>query len=261
MPGYREPAPGYGTPRVPGYLAPPSADQPPSWQLVLSPGAKRLVGLILVLGLLTAVGEGVSVGARINSIRHRDMEINQLNVAIARHNSAVATEQQEADQAQNAITRVTAAYEKLGSELKSMDNEGRSCTTKSCALSVILTMADDTGAFGRTVTAVPFPAVAAADSKRLIAAAVATDQALIDVSRAVSSTDLTNRFTQAENAGNRVDKDYSALMESLNQQAAALKQQAATLDQQAAALDLRGGALNVPVKVQYADAPSSPSLT
>jgi hypothetical protein len=66
MPGYG--AQSYGDPRyaAPGYQpAWPSAPVPPvpgrqdpSWRLVLSPGARRLLGLVLVLGLLTLAGEG-----------------------------------------------------------------------------------------------------------------------------------------------------------------------------------------------------------
>src|SRR6185437_14091974 len=74
-----------------------------SWQLALSSGAKRLVGLMLVLGLLIAAGVGAWTGATINAARQRDREISQLktdvarfNAVVARHNAAVIREQQAA---------------------------------------------------------------------------------------------------------------------------------------------------------------------
>ena len=74
-----------------------------SWRLALSPGARRLVGLILVLGVLTAAGEGAWAGATISAARQRDREISQLNLAVARlnpvvarHNAAVISEQRAA---------------------------------------------------------------------------------------------------------------------------------------------------------------------
>jgi hypothetical protein len=73
-----------------------------------SSGAKRLVGLILALGLLTVAGEGAWVGATINAARQRDREISQLhtavaqlNAVVARHNAVVAREQQAASQVAN----------------------------------------------------------------------------------------------------------------------------------------------------------------
>jgi hypothetical protein len=83
---------GYGTPWLPGHPAPAAGapEQAASWQLALSSGAKRLVGLILVLGLLTAAGEGAWVGATIDAARQRDREISQLNAAVPRFNAVVA---------------------------------------------------------------------------------------------------------------------------------------------------------------------------
>ncbi|HEX6453503.1 MAG TPA: DUF4389 domain-containing protein [Trebonia sp.] len=260
-PAYWEPAPGYGTPRAPGYAAPSTVGESESWQLVLSPGAKRLVGLILALGLLTVVGGGISAGVVINSIRQRDMEINQLNAAIAQHNSAVDQEQMDAAQVKSAVTTVTAAHEKLDSQLNTVVSETNSCTTVSCFNTAAVSTANVTGAFGRRVRAVPFPAAAASAAKKLAAEATANKQAWMDMSRAVSFTDYEDRATHAEKVGKRFDSDYSALLKSLDQRTAALNQQAATLDEQGAALARRGAALNVPVKVLTTQAPSSPSLT
>ncbi|HEX6524338.1 MAG TPA: DUF4389 domain-containing protein [Streptosporangiaceae bacterium] len=262
-PGYREPVPGYETPMAPGYPAPSIVGAPASWQLVLSPGAKRLVGLTLALGLLTVVGGGISAGAEINSIRQRDMEINQLNAAIAQHNSAVDQEQLDAAQVKSAVTTMTAAHEKLDSQLNTVVNGTNSCTTVSCFDTAAVGAANVTGTFGRSVAVVPFPAAMASAAKKLAAEAIANKQAWMDMSRAASFTDYEDRATRAEKVGKRFDSDYSALLKSLNQQTAALNQQAATLDEQGAALVRRGAALNVPVKVLTTQAPSSssPSVT
>jgi uncharacterized protein DUF4389 len=260
-PIYREPAAGYGTPQAPGYPAPSTVGESASWQLVLSPGAKRLLGLILALGLLTVVGGGISAGVVINSIRQRDMEINQLNAAIAQHNSAVDQEQLDAAQVKSAVTTVTAAHEKLDSQLNTVVNGTNSCTTVSCFDTAAVSAANVTGAFGRSVRAVPFPAAAASAAKKLLAEATANKRAWMDMSRAVSFTDYEDRATHAEKVGKRFDSDYSALLKSLNQRTAALNRQAATLDEQGAALVRRGAALNVPVKVLTTQAPSSPSVT
>jgi Domain of unknown function (DUF4389) len=260
-PAYWEPAPGYGTPRAPGYAAPSTAGESVSWQFVLSPGARRLVGLILALGLLTVVGGGISAGVVINSIRQRDMEINQLNAAIARHNSAVDQEQLDAAQVKSAATTVTAAHEKLDSQLNTVINGTNSCTTVSCFDTAAVRAANVTGAFGRSVRAVPFPAAAASAAKKLAAEATANKQAWMDMSRAVSFTGYQDSATRAEKVGKRFDSDYSALLKSLDRRTAALNQQAATLDEQGAALVRRGAALNVPVKVLTTQAPSSPSMT
>jgi hypothetical protein len=260
-PGYRVPAPGYEPPRAPGYPASSTAGEPASWQLVLSPGAKRLVGLILALGLLTVVGGGIAAGVEINSIRQRDMEINQLNAAITQHNSAVDQEQLDAAQVKSAVTTVTAAHEKLDSQLNTVVDETNSCTTVSCFDTAAVSAANVTGAFGRRVRAVPFPAAVASAAKKLAAEATANKQAWMDMSRAASFTDYEDRATRAEKVGKRFDSDYSALLKSLNQRTAALNQQAATLDEQGAALVRRGAALNVPVKVLTTQASSSPSVT
>ena len=260
-PGYREPVLSYGTPWAPGYPAPSTLDESASWQLILSPGAKRLVGLILALGLLTVVGGGIAGGVAINSIRQRDMEINQLNAAIAQHNSAVDQEQLDAAQVKSAVTTVTAAHEKLDSQLNTVVNGTNSCTTVSCFDTAAVSAANITGAFGRGVRAVPFPAAVASAAKKLVAEATANKRAWMDMSRAVSFTDYEDRATRAEKVGKRFDSDYSAVLNSLDQRTAALNQQAATLDEQGAALVRRGAALNVPVKVLTTQAPSSPSVT
>lgn len=251
---------GHGT----GYSGDPAlsaVDESASWQLVLSPGARRLVGLILALGLLTVAGGGISAGVVLNSIRQRDMEISQLNAAIARHNSAVGQEQLDAAQVKSAVTTVTAAHEKLDSQLNTVVDGTNSCTTVSCFDTAAVSAAKITGAFGRGVRAVPFPAAAASAAKKLVAETTADKRTWMDMSRAVSFTDYEDRATRAEKAGQRFDSDYSALLKSLNQRTTALNQQAAALDEQASALVRRGAALNVPVRVLTTQAPSSPSVT
>ena len=259
QPAYGEQAPGYGPPRAPRHRAWPARDseRPAGWQLILAPGAKRLVGLILVLGLLTVVGAGVSAGAAINSAIQRDREINQLNAAIAAHNNAVASAQQDTAQVGAATTRLKAAHAKLGSALN--DDGTSACATITCFDASNVADAHATAAFGRAVRAISLPAGATAAANKLVTTVTADEAAWMYMSRAVSFTDGVNRATRAESAGKQVDQSYSALVTLLTQEATELKRKAAALDQDAATLYRRAAALNVPVTVFTSRAPSSPS--
>lgn len=69
-PGYGSPGYGYGAPggygpppggyAQPGYGPPPAADDPLGWRLFLTPAAKRLMTLFIVLGVLGYVGQVVA---------------------------------------------------------------------------------------------------------------------------------------------------------------------------------------------------------
>jgi hypothetical protein len=257
---------------VPGYGAPAAgaARPEPSWQLVLTPGAKRLVGLILVLGLLAAFGAGFATGTLINNAVTRNREINQLKVEITQHNAAVARydtaaarQQQAANQVSNAVEQVSAANQTLDAALNSPAANSADCSTVNCFNVTALPVANAFAAFGRTLRATSIPPGAAAIAQRLITDTAANEQDWKEITMATSFTSIENIATAAETVGGHFDNDYPALVKALSQEATTLDNeattldgQAATLNQGAAALNRQAAALNVAVSVQTADAPS-----
>jgi hypothetical protein len=279
-PGYGAPAagfgapayapPGYGTP-APGQWAQPGGAPGPevNWRLVLSPGAKRLVSLFLVLGLLGAAGEGALIGTAINAAVQRDREINQLNADITRHNSAVdqyngavAREQQASDLVDNAIAALSDAHGTLTSTVNGPAANAANCATLACFNQAAVPIANGFATFGRTLKATPVPSSSAAVEKKLINDTAGNEQDWREITGAGSFTSIENIAADAESVGGRFDDDYSALITSLNKQSAALDAQATTLNNEAAtlnqgttALERRAAALGVQVTVQTANEP------
>jgi hypothetical protein len=270
-PSYGTPSygtPSYGTPWQSGPPAPEAAasGQAASWPLVLSPGAKRLVGLILVLGLLTAAGAGAGVVAKINAVRQRDREISQLNTAVARfnagvarHNAAVTREQEAVPPVTQATTVLTNANDTFNDVLNSPSADSSNCLSVSCFNMTSLVIADAAAAFGRILRATAIPAGSAAIAKRLTVDNTAYEQNWREQATADSLTSLENLSTAGETVGTHWDTDYAALMTSLNNEGAALGNEAvtlnnaaATLNQEGAALSRRAAALNVTVSVRAA---------
>lgn len=247
-------------PALPAYMAPAAVapGQDTSWQLVLTPRARRFVGLILVLGLLTVAGEGAAVGTAINSAVQRDHEINQLNIKIARHNAAVgrldtsiAREQQASGQASNALTQVSDAHDSVLSAVNSPAADSSNCSTVSCFNTTAVPVANAFAAFQGALHATPIPAGSTAAAKRLSSDTAENEQDWTEISQATSFTSIENIATAAETVGSNFDNDYTALVQSLGQvestlqnQAAALDSQAATLNSQAAELNQQAAALN-----------------
>ena len=275
-PGYGPPAAdyglsGYGTPWLPGYPAPEAdaSGQAASWPLALSSGAKRLVGLLLVLGLLTAAGEGAWVGTTINAVRERAREITQLNTAVAqfnsvvaRHNAAVAQEQQAATKLGNEADTLSSAQAALSTALNSPSADSSNCLTVNCFSVTSVPDVNAFAAFGRTLRATPVPPGSAAIAKRLLADTEGSEQDYKEITQATSFTSIEDSATAAETVGGRFDNDYSALMTSLDNEtttlsneAATLNNAATTLNRQAAALNRRAAALNVMVGARAANGP------
>jgi hypothetical protein len=270
-------AQGYGAPcyRQPGYgaLGRPmpeagTSGQAASWQLALSPGAKRLVGLILALGVLTVAGGGGAwVNARIDAARLRAAEISQLrtavaqyNAVVARHNAAVAREQQAATQVQHEIDALANASHALFTVLDGPSSDSSNCTTVSCFNVTDVPDMNAFAAFGSTLRATPVPPGSAAIAKRLMADTVGSEQNYREGTEATSFDSLVNLSTAGEKIGGDFDNDYAALTKSLENAGAALADQAGTLnnaqttlDRQAAALNRRAAALNVTVSVRAAN--------
>jgi hypothetical protein len=228
------------------------------------------VGLILVLGLLTAAGEGAWAGATISAARQRDREISQLNAAVsrfnaavARHNAAVAREQQAASQVENDTEVLGGAHDTLVNALNSPSADSSNCSTVNCFNVTSVPDVDAFAAFGRTLRATPVPPGSAAIAKRLVAETAGSEQDYKEIAQAASFTSIENIATAAEKVGGQFDNDYSALMTSLgneattlSNEAATLNNAAATLDHEAAALERRAAALNVTVSVRVANGAS-----
>jgi len=94
------PAAGYGTQPVPAYGAPPTVSTAgwsvpggPPWPLVISQGAKRLVGLFLALGVIIAVAYfaiiAVAIGSTNNDTANRTAALNQSTVAFSKLSTAM----------------------------------------------------------------------------------------------------------------------------------------------------------------------------
>ena len=147
QPGYEQPA--YAAPDAAHRAATASwpAD-PRAWRLVLSSGAKQLVGLFIVLGSIVLVGY-ISVG-----------------VVAASHAATDATRV-------NAINSVSAAHAKLSRQLSGLSQQITACQSRSAVLSCVTKLdeqaAQDFGAFASAVRSTPVPPSAAAAADRLAA--------------------------------------------------------------------------------------------
>jgi hypothetical protein len=272
MPGYG--AQSYGDPRyaAPGYQpAWPSAPVPPvpgrqdpSWRLVLSPGARRLLGLVLVLGLLTLAGEGALVGASVVAAQHRTARISQLTADVTRfsgvvatHNTAAARARQASLQIGNASDSLSSAHSGLMATLNSADFN--SCGTVSCFNTTSVPVADAFSTFGHSLQALAVPPGSAAAKTRLITDTAVTGQDWRAGTEDTDFTSLINDDNAAEKDGNQFDQDYTTLWSSLSQDglaladtASKLNQEARTLNRVGAALLQRAAALNVTASVPTA---------
>jgi hypothetical protein len=239
-----EPVPQAAWPQTAAY------GQDGSWRLALSPGARRLVGLILVLGLLTAAGEGAWAGATISAIRQRDREINQLNVAVARfnpvvarHNAAVVSEQQAAHQVAKASYELSNAHDTLFEVLNSPAADSSNCATVTCFDVTSRPDVNGFAAFVHTLRETPVPPGSAAIEKRLIAETTGSEHYYREMTVATSFTSIEDEATAAEKVGGQFDSDYQSLITSLGNQLTTLGKEAVTLDNAAATLNKEGTAL------------------
>jgi hypothetical protein len=237
------------------------------WRLSLSPGARRLVGLTLVLGVLTAAGAGAWAGATISAARQRMREISQLNLAVARfnpvvarHNAAVIGEQQAVRQVIKASGVLSNADDKLDAALNSPAANSTNCATVSCFDATSWPDVNGFAAFGRTLRETPVPPGSAAIAKRLVTDTAANEENWREQTMATSFTSIENEATAGEKVGGQFDRDYQALITSLGNELTALGNEAVTLNnaattlnQQGAALIRQAEALNVTISVRTAN--------
>jgi hypothetical protein len=247
--------------------APPGADftgPDANWRLVLIPGAKRLVGAMLVLGLLIVAGGAAWDAAMIRAARERAREISQLDAdvarfdaTVARHNAAVTAEQLAASQVSNASTVLGSAH---ATALGDPASDASQCGTISCFSAASRADAADFAAFGRTLKATPVPPGAAALAKRLFADTTGLEQNDAEVEAATSFDSIVTIETAGEKVAGHWDSDYADLMaaidiksRALGSEALQLNTAATTLTKQGAALERRAAALNVPINLRTAN--------
>jgi Domain of unknown function (DUF4389) len=257
-------SPGYGTNWLPGPPAQAAApDLSASGQLALPPGAKRLVGLMLVLGLLAAAGGGALGGAAFAAARQRDRDIKALtaavtryDAAVTRHNAVVAQEVQAVIKVQNLLQVSGNANTALDDVLDDGTKKFNACATVSCFNAAAQADSDAFAAFGRSLRGTPVPSGSAAITKRLLGDNADNQRDWGEMAQAQSFDSIETIATATEKVGGHWDDDYAALGTSLSKQSAdlssqatTLNNQAVTLDQQAAALKRRAAVLNVRVSV------------
>ena len=221
-----------------------------SWRLALSPGARRLVGLILALGLLTAAGEGAWAGATISAIRQHNREVSQLNAdvarfnpVVARHNAAVAAEQQAAHQVAKVSYTLSGAHDTLFGVLDSPAADSSNCATVSCFNVTSRPDVNGFAAFARTLRETPVPPGAVAIEQRLIAETMGSEQYYREMTVATSFAGIEDEATAAEKVGGQFDRDYQSLITSLDNELTTLTDEAVTLDNAATTLNKEGTAL------------------
>jgi Domain of unknown function (DUF4389) len=255
-PGYGAPpygAPGYG---APAYGAGPAGAPGPSasWRLSLSAGARRLVGLALLLGLLTAAGEGAWAGDTISAAIQRDREISQLNTDIAqynnavaqfnavvdKHNAAVTQEEQAAAAVTAATTAISNAQDTLDNALNNPDSDATNCQTVACFNTTAVPVVNAFDAFGRTLNATAVPSGSAAIKQRLLTDTTNNQQDWTEITQATSFSSIVTIATNAETVGNQFDNDSTSLTTSLDNESTTLSNEATTLNNATPALNVKG---------------------
>ena len=240
-----------------------SAGPDASGRLVLLPGAKRLVGAMLVLGVLTVAGGAAWDAATIRAARQRARDISQLdaavaqfNASVARHNAAVAVEQRALSRASNASTVLSSAHD---TALSNPAADASHCATISCFSETSRADAADFAAFGRTLQATPVPPGSATIAKRLLADTKGIEQNDAESEAATSFDSIVTIGTAGEKVAGKWDSDYAALTKALDDEFSALSDgavqlstAATNLTNEGAALGRRATALHVTISVRTA---------
>jgi hypothetical protein len=199
--GYGAPAPGYGAPAgygAPGGYGVRALFQPETWLLPLTSAAKKLVTTFIAIGALVLVGYVAFYVVVIGSV-----------VRSTDNNAA-------------AIERLGGSYVTLTNNLNSLDQAASKCAADDLAC---VTKQDGKAAtafsdFSAQAGSAPVPASAAADKARLIAAATASSQDYLQLSKAASASQYNSTFGQIglQKTVEGFDQDFTALMADLTSQ-------------------------------------------
>jgi len=178
---------GYGTPV--GYgIAQPSW-QPEDWRLVLTPGAKQLLGWFIGLGAVLYVGYFVLIAILVSST-----------------SSTVATN--------NAIDEVSSAHDTLVNQLQSWESAQQACKDLKCAESGDTKATGYFSSFASTLQATPMPSGdSAAAASKLYHDATKAAQELTQLSHATSVAQYRSTLTSSgfQQTLDQFDQDYNAL--------------------------------------------------
>jgi len=226
-PGYGPPAPGYGTPApgygvAPGYGAAPgygtpgsvygasggyggpggyggygpgqTVFEPAGWRLILNSAAKRLIVLILVLGVITYAIDFVRVGAELQKAKN----ISTANNAINTLNSSYSTLTSQMNRWQDTVTAC---------------DQNLTCVTKADA-----TASTYFSDFATEVRITPMPSSATAAANQLYSGAtqVARDYAQLSQAANVEQYQSTLNRLGLQLSLNHFDQDFNALGTALN---------------------------------------------
>jgi uncharacterized membrane-anchored protein YitT (DUF2179 family) len=200
-PGYGGPAyeaSAYGAPSAGyagGYAAPRPVFQPASWRLSLTSGAKRLLVLFIVLGMLTGVGYAILYTLVITS------GVSDTVTTV------------------NAINSMKASYSSLTQSMTKWENATAAChSSLSCVTAVDGTVAGDFSGFASRLqaTAMPAKATAATDNLLSDASKAAQDFTQLSQSASVEQYQSTVASTDLQQTLDQFDQDFNTLMSTLS---------------------------------------------
>ena len=178
---------GYGSPV--GYgIAQPSWP-PEDWRLVLTPGAKQLLGWFIGLGAVLYAGYVVLIAILVSSA-----------------SSTVTTN--------NAIDEVSNAHDTLVNQLHSWESAQQACKDLTCAKSGDTRAAGYFSSFASTLQATPMPSGdSAAAASKLYNDATKAAQELTQLSQATSAAQYQSTLTSSgfQQTLDQFDQDYTAL--------------------------------------------------
>jgi len=188
---------GYGAPpsELGGYEPPLSAPGRPSWELLLSSGARQLVGLFVVLGLILVAATSAVSAVQATSTVSRAESIRHVETAHA------------------ALVRATAGFSATMS----------SCQTKAdplpCVTAADRAVAQAFGAFGQALRQTAMPSASSSAAASRISSAAAQLQRIFQELGSSSSLGQYQQTIQSSGLQqilNKFDADYSNLGAALN---------------------------------------------
>jgi uncharacterized protein DUF4389 len=205
-PGYGSPGSGYDAPggygpppggyAQPGY-GPPAADDPVGWRLFLTPAAKRLVILFIVLGVLGYGGQVAAQGSVFGS------RFNRID------NAATAA---------NANRSMQTASDKLDGGVGTFESASKSCGTNlSCLESADAKVAGTFRDFASAVRTTPMPSNATAEANTLYSGTLKLASDYTQLSHATSADQYEALATGSlQRDSSEFQTDADALQNALN---------------------------------------------
>jgi preprotein translocase subunit SecG len=210
-PGYGTPASVYGAPGGYGYGAPggyggpggygapggygpgQTVFQPASWQLVLSRGARQLVILFLVLGVIMGIFNGAGNALSLSRALQRAQDVNTAN---------------------NAINTVNSSYGTLTTKMNQWHYTVSACDKNlTCVTKADASAATYFSAFASELRVTPMPSGATAAANQVFSDATRVAQNYAQLSQAANVATYQDTFTRLglQQSLNRFDQDFNAL--------------------------------------------------